>query len=463
MRWLEVFVAKWWSLFALHMFEVSLFIVLIALVERWRRLSVSTRYALWSMALAKIFIPPLYALPASLPASLPVAITLPSVSVESAASAQALTAFDSRLLFFAAWFVSAVGVTVVFIGRHVQLLRRLHAAQPISVARFSLCPVFETESVISPLLFGVIRTKLYLPRDWRSWPQARLHAILAHEGAHLHGRDLWVLCFETAALIFCGLNPLVWYMRRRLAFLRELRCDLAAISASGMSPLDYSKVLYAFAERQAGAMAVSAAGFAFAAQQSSLFKRLHHLLSRKESEMKTNRFARLLLLVVMGVALLGFSWRCSEQAAQADKASVSPEAENGPTAALQSFDQAPDVTFFQGPKYPEAAKAANLEGEVFLRLTIDAAGEIVAISPVKAAITKHGMPTALTLDKPDEKMDGVSVMTFVEAATEAARSFKFKPALLQGKPVKAEVVVPFKFKLEQSADLLSPRSDVDLC
>ena len=53
----------WWPLYALHFVEVSLFILLVWAVDRWMTLDTRLRYVLYLLALAKVFVPPFYAIP----------------------------------------------------------------------------------------------------------------------------------------------------------------------------------------------------------------------------------------------------------------------------------------------------------------------------------------------------------------------------------------------------------------
>ena len=53
----------WWPLYAVHFVEVSLFILLVWAVDRWMTLDTRLRYALYLLALAKVFVPPFFAIP----------------------------------------------------------------------------------------------------------------------------------------------------------------------------------------------------------------------------------------------------------------------------------------------------------------------------------------------------------------------------------------------------------------
>jgi TonB family protein len=83
-----------------------------------------------------------------------------------------------------------------------------------------------------------------------------------------------------------------------------------------------------------------------------------------------------------------------------------------------------DKLYAPQPTYPPIAKAAGAEGSVGVRVTVDEEGNVVAAE----AISGH----------PLLKM----------AAVDAARQSKFKPAFVEGKPVKVTGVISYDFKLK---------------
>jgi TonB family protein len=67
---------------------------------------------------------------------------------------------------------------------------------------------------------------------------------------------------------------------------------------------------------------------------------------------------------------------------------------------------------------------AGIEGEVDLRVSVDAKGVIESVTVLKGTREE-----------------------FNNAATEAMKQWQFSPAMDQGKPVRSEIVVPFRFQL----------------
>lgn len=97
-----------------------------------------------------------------------------------------------------------------------------------------------------------------------------------------------------------------------------------------------------------------------------------------------------------------------------------------PSLAVASPQDMPQVKKQVPPHYPELLQKAGIEGEVYLQATIDENGKVVSVKTAKSTNAD-----------------------FVEAAVEAVKKWEFSPALKDGKPIKAEVTIPFRFKLEE--------------
>jgi TonB family protein len=85
----------------------------------------------------------------------------------------------------------------------------------------------------------------------------------------------------------------------------------------------------------------------------------------------------------------------------------------------------PNLLHFVEARYPEQATKAGLEGTVVLQLDIDAEGKVSGATVVNPA--GHG---------------------FDEAAVEAARQFRFVPAVRAGKPVPSRILYRYSFTLK---------------
>lgn len=92
---------------------------------------------------------------------------------------------------------------------------------------------------------------------------------------------------------------------------------------------------------------------------------------------------------------------------------------------INEVDRAPSIIRRVMPQYPPYAERNNIEGKVVLRLIVDKKGNV--IEPVVTESEPKGV--------------------FDDAAIEAIRQYKFRPAEKYGKPVDCIVVAPMAFQL----------------
>jgi protein TonB len=78
-------------------------------------------------------------------------------------------------------------------------------------------------------------------------------------------------------------------------------------------------------------------------------------------------------------------------------------------------------------EYPPSAKSEHIEGDVVVEITINEEGNVIS---------------ARAINGPDQ---------LKEAALSAAKRWKFKPVVLNNKPIKVSGVLTFRFKLDKPA------------
>lgn len=97
-----------------------------------------------------------------------------------------------------------------------------------------------------PLTCGFLRPRILLPASAEHWVEARLEAVLAHEGAHVRRRDVAAQVAAHAVAALWWFQPLVWVMRQRLRVESEFACDAEAVRL-GFRPSEYAMELLAVA------------------------------------------------------------------------------------------------------------------------------------------------------------------------------------------------------------------------
>jgi beta-lactamase regulating signal transducer with metallopeptidase domain len=76
-----------------------------------------------------------------------------------------------------------------------------------------------------PFACGFVTPAIVLPAEAGEWPAARRQAVLCHELAHLHRRDLLLNLIAQSALALFWFHPLMWVAVRRIRIESERACD----------------------------------------------------------------------------------------------------------------------------------------------------------------------------------------------------------------------------------------------
>ncbi len=85
--------------------------------------------------------------------------------------------------------------------------------------------VIEVDAPISPMLFGLFRPRLLLPRHLRGFEETQQRMIVEHELTHLRRRDLQWMSAGIALQTLLWFNPFMRLLGAKLAWAQELGCD----------------------------------------------------------------------------------------------------------------------------------------------------------------------------------------------------------------------------------------------
>lgn len=136
--------------------------------------------------------------------------------------------------------------------------------------------VIEIDAPISPMLFGLFRPQLLLPRHLRQFDPIQQHMIVEHELTHLRRRDLHWMSASIALQTLLWFNPFMHLLRARLAWAQELGCDRDVLRhRPGPERKAYAAALVAQLRLQHGA---ASPALAFGAiDQQTLAQRIAHI------------------------------------------------------------------------------------------------------------------------------------------------------------------------------------------
>ena len=246
-----------------------------------------------------------------------------------------------------------------------------------------------SSQVANAVALGMFRPTIVLPAALaESGPPETLHAVLAHEWAHLRHRDLWLLALGRFLLIGLYAHPLLWWLRRAIRSDQELLAD--ALAAGDNRP-QYAAELLAAVRRAAGptTMSVSAAVGIWEGS-SQLSRRIAMLLDETFRVEPTGsrrwRFQALVWLVLAGAA-------CSLVTLQPAPSTAEPiPAEPVPGDAMKTRGEG---EYLHGEVY--TVTAASAKGEVYTGTAASAKDDPLPYLPGYPLLMQRGVVKALDL------------------------------------------------------------------
>ncbi len=154
---------------------------------------------------------------------------------------------------------------------------------------------------LMPMVWGVFKIRLLLPKDAERWPEDRLRLVLLHELAHVKRNDYFTHLFTSCVCALYWFNPLVWWARHQMTLDREHACDDLVLD-QGSHPADYAdELLHVVAGLQPYTPHGSAA--IAMARSSRLELRLKQILDVNINRRFTRRSLLACLTMVAGIVL----------------------------------------------------------------------------------------------------------------------------------------------------------------
>ncbi|MFO0900029.1 MAG: M56 family metallopeptidase [Pirellulales bacterium] len=156
-----------------------------------------------------------------------------------------------------------------------------------------------------PMTWGWLRPVVLLPADAELWTDARLHAVFAHELAHVERRDPLVRLVAQLARAAYWFYPLAHVALRQLEREQEFACDDRALNA-GQRPAEYAEHLLAVASARSTIRFAPSAALAMA-QPGRLERRLQAVLDPRLPRRPAAGYQRRLGLAVAALVSIGLA------------------------------------------------------------------------------------------------------------------------------------------------------------
>jgi len=192
----------------------------------------------------------------------------------------------------------------------VSTMRLWRQAHPVQVREESEWPAGValrwSRRIASPVNIGA---GILLPANYPEWDQEKLRVVLAHESSHVRQHDFYLQMAAGVYAAVTWLNPLGWWLKRKLAELGEAISDHAGLEAAS-SPSAYAKVLLEFAALPRPTVA----GVAMA-HSTNLHQRIERLLNETSFRRTCGVHRRALAALVVPVLVIGAAALVRVQAA----------------------------------------------------------------------------------------------------------------------------------------------------
>ena len=361
-----------------------------------------------------------------------------------------------------AWMVLGLGRLCLY-RRHAERINQtpeaVREAQRLVPASSSF---FISRQIPTPATFGVFHPAILFPARFLDMEPALQKAIALHELLHVERRDwLWNM-FEEVVLTLLWFHLPLWWVVRSARLSREQVVDAEAVRRSN-ARRPYLKALLEMAGQRRLAESLPAPLFL---RENQLAERV--ALMMKEVHMSRTRLmvsiltAAVTLLIAGATLAWAFPLKTSAQQTEVPAVSSAPAqtagwvAPSGPSAsdlttaedettrssngAFESqgkeykFDvevykvggkvSTPVPIYKPDPPYAPQAKNNHVNGTLTFHIVVDTNGKVAKVKEISK-------PLGMGLD---------------ETAIKTIQSWRFKPAMREGRPVPVEVSVEITFK-----------------
>ena len=291
-------------------------------------------------------------------------------------------------------------------------------------------PVLVT-GTIGPAVIGAWRPRVLLPAALLDLDIPLRRLVLRHELEHCRANDQMVVLGSALALALVPWNLPLWWISRRCRLALEVDCDARVLAGESNARL-YGQLLMLISQRQHATVLAPM----LAASNSHLERRIAAMLPVKMNGRGARIAIALAATIVAGIAACtsrisdGVTGPKPLVAARSAKVDTSQ-----PYFEFQATKVARQIPGTGNMRYPDALRAAKMEGEVLAQFVVDADG--------------HVEPGTFKVLKSDNEL-------FTQAVKAALSDMRFQPAEVKGVRVKQLVQQPFTFGLSRNEAVRTP-------
>jgi TonB family protein len=260
-----------------------------------------------------------------------------------------------------------------------------------------------SDSVTTPMTWGVLRPVILLPAYIANWPAERRDSVILHERAHVERCDWMLQTFAQAVTAVFWFHPLVWLAVVQLRQEAERSAD-DRVLAEGIHAAEYAGQLVEVARRWQGHVPQESVAMV---REPILTSRITAILDSTHPRGRSGRWSRV-AIVISSLLLVVLLAAC--QGARIYK--------------VAQLTTPPHVISKIEPQYTEQARAQKIMGTVVLTMVLN----------------------------PDGHADHIRVMRSLDKgldanAVAAIQQWTFEPGEKDGKPVRVTATIEVNFHL----------------
>lgn len=337
-----------------QLWPLSLAIVCVLLCSKLLHsfLSAKFQYTLWLLVPLVLI---LNNLPISNSLSLETELHHYVVSVKAQSKSLDIYGFVSMI-----WLLGFSLMAFLVIYEHISIGKKFNKSKQFSHKINSHLPVYYSDSVNSPVLFGLLKQRLFIPRDFHaSYDTEQAKLIYQHEWVHYTRQDNWSNAFAIALLVIFWFNPLCWIGYSQYRKQQEVACDAAVLAhANRTQRIAYCRALIACVSNNHNSLS----SYSYYMEKSTMKQRLNTI----QKMPKGNVIVNVLLSLILFTGLTSVAF-----------------AKYGEGIKEYSKEEAQPIVRIE-PVYPKQAAEQGIEGSIVLGFTVTNNGETDNVTVISA-------------------------------------------------------------------------------
>lgn len=206
-------------------------------------------------------------------------------------------------ILYGIWITGIAAAAALLLFSNFRFAVRLRRSRQRVGQGLTTLPVYVSEVVETPCLFGLFRPAIYVTPEVLA-NQITLQHVLAHETTHYrHGDHIWAL-LRSVCLALHWYNPLVWLAATFSRWDGELACDEGTIKYIGEEErTDYGRTLIGLTCTKRGALLTTATAMTWSKR--SLKERIGLIAKKPKTLTAALIIAAVVCLVAVGCTFTG--------------------------------------------------------------------------------------------------------------------------------------------------------------